>query len=99
MLAALVPIRAEHEVINDEPALAAEQLAERHLAIRPVKDVFLFDLHPRQLATFLIQGIAELRELLLLREEFLSRGEPFFLKNDFDAFNSTDGFDYGHIDL
>src|SRR6266576_6104720 len=46
VLAAFPPARPEHEMINDELAFAAEQIAERRLARRSVENIFLFDLDP-----------------------------------------------------
>src|SRR5436190_5672981 len=55
--ATFLPARPEHEVIDEELALAAEQVAECHFAVRPGEKVFLFDFDPGQLATLKVQLI------------------------------------------
>ena len=46
MTCSLVPVRAEHEVVDDELAPGAEQTGQRLLAVRAVEDVCLLDLLP-----------------------------------------------------
>jgi len=96
MLATFPPARSEHEVIDDELVLAAEQIRERYLARRPVENVFLLDFDPRQLAALKIQLVAQLRELFFFHQKFLASGEPFFLRNHLAVFDSVDGFDFWH---
>jgi hypothetical protein len=43
--AGFLPLRTEHEVINDELAFAVEQIGERFLAARGIENVVLFDLY------------------------------------------------------
>ena len=45
--AALLPIRPEHEVVNDQLAASVEKVGERFFAGGRVKDVVLLDFHPR----------------------------------------------------
>src|ERR1051325_10918160 len=99
MRATFLPARSEHEVVNNELALAAEQIGERHLARRPVENVFLFDFEPRQLATLEIQGVALFGELLFFHEKLFAGSEPFFLRNDFAVFDAAGGFDFRHNGL
>ena len=96
MRATFLPARPEHEVIDNELALAAEQIGERHLARRPVENVFLFDFDPRQLATLKVQFVAQFRELLFLNQKLLAGDKPFFLRNHLPVFDSADGFDFRH---
>src|SRR5207302_2382192 len=96
MRATFLPARPEHEMIDEKLALAAEQIAERHLARRPVEDVFLFDFDPGQFATLKVQVVAQFRELLFFQQEFLTGGKPLFWRNDLAVFGSADGFDFRH---
>jgi hypothetical protein len=80
--AALLPVRAEHEVIDDQLALAAEQIGERLLAVRGVEHVVLVDLLPRQLAPFAAQRITRARERLFVGEMRLAGSKPFIVRDD-----------------
>ncbi len=80
--AAGFPVGAEHEVIDDQLALAAEQVGQRLLAVRSVEHVSLVDLHPGQLASFFAQRVARFRERLFLGEMRLAGGKPFVLGDD-----------------
>src|SRR5207247_11438148 len=82
VLAALVPVRGEHEVIDDELAPAVEKLRQRLPALRPVEDVLLVDLLPGQGAPLAAQLVAQPGELLLLREEFPARPYPDLVRYD-----------------
>ena len=57
--AALVPVGAEHEVIDHELAAAGEQVAERDAGLRRLEDIVLLDLHPRQLAALARELVAQ----------------------------------------
>jgi len=82
VLAALVPVRGEHEVIDDELAPAVEKLGQSLPALRPVEDVLLVDLFPGQGAPLAAQFVAQPGELLLLREEFPARPYPGLVRYD-----------------
>src|ERR1043166_1429055 len=96
MGATFFPPWPEHEVIDDELALAGEQIAECCLAARPVENIFLFDFDPGQLATFQVQCVAQFRKLLFPGEMFLAGGEPFLLGNHFAVFDPAGSFDFWH---
>src|SRR5262245_56004010 len=81
-LAPRVPVRREHEVVDGELAPRAEELSERFLAARPVEDVRLVDLLPRELAALAAEIVAQPGELLLFGEERGARGEPLFTRDD-----------------
>src|SRR5256885_5078199 len=82
VLAALVPVGREHEVIDDELAPAVEELGQRLRACRPVEDVLLLHLLPRQGAPLATQLVAQPGEPLLLREEFPARLDPGLVRYD-----------------
>src|SRR5262245_2166164 len=82
VLAAHLPIRGEHEVVDGELAPRAEEPGERFLPARPLERVRLVDLFPRELATLAAELVAQPGELLLLGEERDARGEPLFVRND-----------------
>ncbi len=57
--AAFLPVRAEHEVVHNQLAPAAEKIGQRLLALRPVKRVGLLDLLPRQFPALLAQLVTQ----------------------------------------
>ena len=63
--AALLPIWAEHEVINNELTLALEEVGKSLLTFRRIEDIVFFDFDPGKLPTFGGNRIALPRELLL----------------------------------
>src|SRR5258706_11270515 len=80
--AALLPVGAEHEVIDDELALTREEIGERLLSLGAVEDILLLDFFPRECAAFAAQHVALAREGLLQREEFPARFHPLVVRND-----------------
>jgi hypothetical protein len=48
--ATFLPVRTEHEVLDDQLTAAGEQFAEGFLSVRPIENVRLLDSHPRQFA-------------------------------------------------
>jgi hypothetical protein len=66
--AAFLPLRAEHEVVDDELASPFEQVGESFIAARRIEDIVLFDFNPGKLAAFGGNRVALVRELLLLGE-------------------------------
>ena len=59
----LLPVGAEHEVVDDELAAAVEKLLEGLRTVRRVEDVRLVDSDPRQVATLTAEFVAPEREL------------------------------------
>src|SRR4029453_9218162 len=80
--AALVVIRAEHEVVDDELALAVEEIGERAAPVRPLEDVLLLDGHHRQLAALGGERVALAAQLFLLGEEPRARRGPLTSRYD-----------------
>ena len=72
-----LPVRAEHEVVDDELAAPVEQVGERDLSLRRVEDVVLVDLDPGQLAPLRASSSRWRVSSFSLREQRLARGEPF----------------------
>ena len=66
----------EHEMLDDQLDAAVEKIGERLLAVRPVEDILLLDLDPRQLAPSGAELVAQPGEFLLLDEQCLARGKP-----------------------
>jgi hypothetical protein len=62
--AALLPIGAEHEMLDDELVSALKQVSKRLLALDRVKDICLVDRDPRQLAPLGAQPVSGSRDLL-----------------------------------
>src|SRR5947209_14166258 len=70
-------------MMDDQLAVAAEQLGERLLSCRSVEDILLLDLHPWQRAPLRVDQIAHPGERLLVFQMRLARGKPFFMRDDF----------------
>ena len=65
-------------MIDDELALACEQVAEREVPpFPPLEAVVLVDPKPRQRAALFRERVAEAGEFLLLGEQRATRREPF----------------------
>ena len=47
VLAAFLPVRVEHEVVDDELIPSGEEIAERAASVRTLEDVVLLDALPR----------------------------------------------------
>jgi hypothetical protein len=75
--AAVLPVRAEHEVADDELAAPVEQVEQGGLAFGALEDVLLLDLDHGELAALGDERVAAAGELLLLGEELLAVAEPF----------------------
>ena len=74
--AALVPLRIEHEVVDDQLAATVEQIGERLFAVGAVKHVVFFDLLPRKFLPRASQLVAQTAEFFLFREKFLPCLDP-----------------------
>jgi hypothetical protein len=74
--AALVPVRVEHEVVDQQLTTALEQVGQAGLAVRAAEDVFLVNLDHRQLAPLGVQRVSLTGEFLLLRQQIPAGGQP-----------------------
>ena len=81
--AALLPVRAEHEVVDDQLAVFAEKLGQRFLAVRAIEHVILLDFLPGQLAALAAERVARARKCFFLREMRLAGNEPLVMGDDF----------------
>ncbi len=70
----------EHRVVDDQLAAPFEYLAYRLPAFLALKRVLLLDQLPRQIATFLVQLIANPGELLFLAQMILSGCHTFIVR-------------------
>jgi hypothetical protein len=70
-------------VINDELALAVEEIGERFLAAGGIEDVVLFDFDPGEQAALRCDGVTLASELLFAGQEFFAGYEPFLSRNYF----------------
>src|SRR5713226_8428703 len=84
--AAFLPFRPEHEVINDQLTLAAEEVDERLLSARPVENILLLYSFPRQFTALSAQFIAQPCELFFLFQQLLPGGKPFCRRYHFRLF-------------
>ena len=80
-LASLVPIRIEHEVIDNQLGILSEEVAQRLLPSRPLKGVGLIDLLPRQVATQLGKFVPQLRSRFFFFQKLEPRLKPLFAGN------------------
>ena len=76
VLAALLPARREHEVLHQQLAAAVEQVGQRAPAHRRVERVGLVDPHPGQRPALARDLVAEAGQLLFVRKQLLTLGNP-----------------------
>jgi hypothetical protein len=81
--AALLPVRTEHEVVNNQLAFAVEKIRERHLPVRPVENVIFYDFDSGKLPAFGSESVALARELLLPGQQFFAGHKPFISRHYF----------------
>jgi hypothetical protein len=81
-LAPFLPIRAEHEVLDDELTFPRKELVQALLSVQPLEDILFVDADPRQSATLRAQLIAQSRKFLFLCQMLLARFDPLVLRND-----------------
>src|SRR5215831_16815458 len=74
-----IPIRHEHEVVDDQLAATGEELGQRLPALLALEAVFLPDRFPRQLAAQRRELITPARELFLLCEQGLACRQPLLM--------------------
>src|SRR5258705_6906706 len=82
--ALVLPIgrETEHEMVDDELALLAEQIGECAASVRPLEYVFLLERHHRQRTPLGAQCVALTGQLLLFDEQALAGGGPFVSRYD-----------------
>jgi hypothetical protein len=87
--AAFVPLRGEHEVIDDQLAAAVEELRQRPLAVPSFEHVRLLDALPGQRAAFLTQPVPLACEFFLQAQEGVAGFEPFLVRDDLGSFHTV----------
>ena len=80
--AALVPLRIEHEVVDDELAPTFEQVEQLDCAGRSCERVRLFDLDQRQGPAPGCQLVAAPGEFFFAREQIAARDQPLRSRNE-----------------
>src|SRR4051812_6418430 len=80
--AVVLPLRTEHEVVDDELTPSVEEIRQRPLSAHTIKDVRFRHFLPRQRAALLVQLVPKPRELLFFFEKCGSGGEPLFMRYD-----------------
>lgn len=74
--------RSEHEVVDEQLGSPVEQLGERLLAFLGIEPVLFAYGHPREVAPFLGELVAEPGVLLLANEQLLACLAPRFPRCD-----------------
>src|SRR5262245_15462968 len=82
VLAALLPARIEHEVVDDELPMASKEIAQRRLPLQAVEHVLVFDLDHRKTPTFAAERITLSTPFLLPDQQLFARLEPFCSRYD-----------------
>ena len=80
--ATVVPLRVEHEVVDDQLRTPVEHVDEADLPVRAVEHVVLLDLDHGQLASLDVERVACLGHGLFLGQELLAGGQPFVSGGD-----------------
>src|SRR2546428_998155 len=75
-LATLVPVRAKHEMVDDELVTVLEKISQRFFPGRPVEHIFLVDLDPWKFAACRAQSIPLAGGLPFTGEEIPSPRQP-----------------------
>src|SRR5262249_8336327 len=86
-LAPLLPLRREHEMVDDQLRALGEQVAERDLSVRSVEHVRLVDPHPWEFAPLRAQTVPRRRDFLLPGETRHARRDPLLARDDPVAFH------------
>jgi hypothetical protein len=73
---------AEHEVVDKELGVRAEEVGEGDFAVGGVEGVILFDARPGELAALGGKLVVEAGEILFFLEKRLAGLEPFFGRYD-----------------
>ncbi len=81
-IADVVRSRRQHEVVDDELAVAVEEVGERLRPVGPVEHVALLDLDPGQGLPFGPEPVEIARDLLLPRQMRSPSREPFLSGHD-----------------
>ena len=77
--AAFVPVRIEHEVVDQQLAAVLEEVEQADRAFLPLEHVLLVDLDHRQPAPLGVHRVPLPGELLLGLQQPQAGGEPFSL--------------------
>src|SRR5260370_24521438 len=80
--AALLPARAEHEVVDDQLTFAAKEIGERFFSVGAVEDVVLFNFDPGKFAALGVECIALAGERSFPGRGFLSAFWPLWIRYD-----------------
>src|SRR5262249_19942626 len=84
-----VPIRREHQVIDEELAPSVEEFGEGLAAAGRIEDVAFFDLYPGKSTTLGGESVTFAAEPFLLFQQRLAGRQPFFVRNDWVLFHRS----------
>src|SRR5262245_32657011 len=80
--AAVLPVRIEHEVVDDQLGSALEHVDESRRTVRTVEDVVLLDLDHWQVPALDVERVTTPGHVLLFREQRLAQGQPLAAGSD-----------------
>ena len=80
--APVLPLRIEHEVVDDQLPATLEHVEQTHGAVRAVEHVVLLDLDHGEVAALGVERVALLGHVLLFGEQCGPSGEPLVSGGD-----------------
>src|SRR3954470_6823887 len=81
--AAFFPVGAEHEVVDEELAVGADEIGEGDFAVGGVEGVVFVDARPGELAARGGELVVEAGEVFFFGEKGIAGFEPFLLRYNF----------------
>src|SRR5262245_26542044 len=86
--AAFMPIRPEHEMVNDQLTAARKEVSQRDPAVRGIENIFFVNSLPGQLPPLGGQLVVEPSELFFLHQKGPASFDPFRIRYDVVALQS-----------
>src|SRR5690242_3317881 len=81
-LAAVIPTRIKHEVVDDQLLAAVKEIEQADLAVRAIEDVLLVNPDHRQSAAFRIEPVSRVGSFLLFKKQVVARDKPLIACNN-----------------
>src|SRR5258708_39276505 len=90
--ASLLPVRTEHEVIDDQLRTPRKEVGQRLFAVRSLENVLLVHSLPRQFAPLLTKLVTQSSKFLFLCQKLLASADPLILRHNFMSFHCDTSF-------